>query len=369
MPFLDKEGSREEVCRLALSEGTNRRQLCRRFKISPTTLYQLLGRYRAAGAAGLAERSRRPHRTPSRTAAEVEAAVLAVRRDNPVWGGRKIAATLRRQGLPAPAPSTVTAILRRHGEPLVAPGQQAWQRFEHAEPNALWQMDFKGHVALAHGRLHPLTVVDDHSRYSIELRAADNERRATVQNAVQAAFERYGLPEVILTDHGKPWGDQPEHRLTRFGVWLIEHGVAPWHSRPRHPQSRGKNERFHRTLNAELLQGRIFDDLDQAQRAFDAWRHRYNHHRPHDALDLAVPADRYRPSPRAFNPLVLPFDYGPDDIVRRVDHEGRISFHSRRLKASRALAGKDIALRATMIDGRFDLVFRHVVVKAIDLNQ
>ena len=111
-------------------------------------------------------------------------------------------------------------------------------------------------------------------------------------------------------------GDQPEHRLTQFGVWLIEHAVAPWHSRPHHPQSRGKNERFNRTLNAELLQGRTFDDLDQAQRAFDAWRHRYNHHRPHDAFELAVLADRYRPSVRSFNPLVLPFDYGPDDIVR-----------------------------------------------------
>jgi transposase InsO family protein len=298
----------------------------------------------------------------------MEAAVLAVRRQNPVWGGRKIVASLRRQGQSPPSPSTVTAILRRHGEPMMAPGQKVWKRFEYAEPNALWQMDFKGDVALHHGRLHPLTVVDDHSRYAVVLQAADNERHGTVLNATQAAFERYGLPDVILTDNGSPWGDTTEQRLTKFGVWLIEHGVAPWHSPPFHPQSHGKNERFNRTLKAELLEGRIFDDLDRAQRAFDAWRHRYNHHRPHDALGLAVPADRYRPSPRSFNPTVAPFDYGPDDIVRSVDAAANISFQGRRLKASRALIGKHVALRPTQCEGVFDLVFRHVTVKTINLH-
>eukprot|EP01034_Spumella_vulgaris_P018309 gene18309-23377_t len=117
----------------------------------------------------------------------------------------KIAASLRRQGVAPPAPSTITAILHRHGEPMVAAGRKVWKRFEHAEPNAMWQMDFKGDVPFGGGQLHPLTVVDDHSRYAVVLQAADNQRRATVQSAVQAAFERYGLPEVILTDNGPPW--------------------------------------------------------------------------------------------------------------------------------------------------------------------
>jgi len=298
----------------------------------------------------------------------MEAAVLAVRRENPVWGGRKIAASLRRQGLSPPSPSTITGILRRNGQPMVAPGQKAWKRFEHAEPNALWQMDFKGDVALGHGRLHPLTVVDDHSRYAVVLQAADNERHQTVQNAVQAAFERYGLPEVILTDNGSPWGDTGERSLTKLGVWLIEHGVAPWHSAPFHPQSHGKNERFNRTLKAELLEGRTFGDLQQAQQAFDGWRQRYNHHRPHDALGLAVPAERYRPSPRSFNPIVEPFDYGPDDFVRSVDVAANISFRGRRLKASKALVAKHVAIRPTERDGVFDIIFRHVTVKSIDFH-
>ena len=133
----------------------------------------------------------------------MEAAVLAVRRENPVWGGRKIAASLRRQGLSPPAaspsPRSCAATASR-----LAPGQKAWKRFEHAEPNALWQMDFKGDVAFGQGRLHPLTVIDDHSRYAVVLEATDNERHLTVQNAVQAAFERYGRPDVILTGNGSP---------------------------------------------------------------------------------------------------------------------------------------------------------------------
>jgi transposase InsO family protein len=370
MPFQGKEASREEACRLALVEGANRRQLCRRFGISAKTLYRWLPRYQAEGAAGLVDRSHRPQHSPGRTDEALEAAVLAVRHENPVWGGRKIAAALRRQGLSPPAASTITTILQRNGEAMVAPGQKIWKRFERAEPNALWQMDFKGHVALGgQGRLHPLTVIDDHSRYAVVLQAASNEQRLTVQNAVQTAFERYGLPEIILTDNGNPWGDQTEHRLTRFGVWLIEHGVAPWHSAPYHPQNHGKNERFNRTLNAELLEGRMFADLDDAQRAFDAWRHRYNHHRPHDALGLAVPADRYRLSPRPFHDIVELFAYGPGDIVRRVDQRGSITFQKRRLKASKALVGKDVALRPTTQDGVFDLVFRHVSVRPIDLHR
>ena len=176
-------------------------------------------------------------------------------------------------------------------------GQKAWKRFEHAAPNVLWQMDFKGDVAFGKGRLHPLTVVDDHSRYAVVLHAGDNERHQTVQNAVQAAFERYGLPEIILTDNGSPWGGAAERALTKLGVWLIEHGVAPWHSAPFHPQSHGKNERFNRTLKIELLDAHDFADLAQAQQAFDAWRHRYNHHRPHDALEPGGASRSLSPQP------------------------------------------------------------------------
>ena len=113
-------------------------------------------------------------------------AVLSMRAEHPAWGGRKIARRLKDLGHEAvPAPSTVTAILRRHGIELGAlgGGQSAFTRFERARPNELWQMDFKGHVALHAGRLHPLTVLDDHSRFAVVLAACANERTETVSSS------------------------------------------------------------------------------------------------------------------------------------------------------------------------------------------
>ncbi|WP_192365032.1 integrase core domain-containing protein, partial [Mesorhizobium mediterraneum] len=183
-------------------------------------------------------------------------------------------------------------------------GAQPFIRFEHEAPNDLWQMDFKGHVALHGGRLHPLTVLDDHSRFSIALSACADQTTATVKARLIAAFRRYGLPWRIATDNGPPWGDGGRNNFTLLTVWLIEAGVAVSHSRPCHPQTLGKDERFHRSLKAEALQGPPFADLAKAQDAFDRWRHVYNTVRPHDALGGAVPLDRYRVSQRQYREIV-----------------------------------------------------------------
>ncbi|HYF08280.1 MAG TPA: IS481 family transposase [Acetobacteraceae bacterium] len=276
-----------EFVTLASREGANLRELCRRFRISPTTGYEVLARYVAEGLAGLVPRSRRPLRSAGRTEAETEAAVLEVRGEHPAWGGRKIAALLRRRGLAAPAPSTVTAILRRHGVVLggQGAGAPAVGRFEHERPNDLWQMDFKGHVALACGaRCHPLTVLDDHSRFSLVTAACGDEREETVKGHLRAAFERYGLPWRLVCDNGPPWGSRDPSELTGLAVWMMEQDVVVTHSRPLHPQTLGKEERFHRSLKAEALQGPPFADLAQAQAAFDRFRRSYNTERPHDGI-------------------------------------------------------------------------------------
>jgi hypothetical protein len=163
-------------------------------------------------------------------------------------------------------------------------GAQPFIRFEHAAPNDLWQMDFKGHVALRAGRLHPLTVLDDHSRFSVALSACADQTTETVKARLITAFRRYGLPWRIATDNGPPWGDGGRNDFTLLTVWLIETGITMSHSRPCHPQTLGKDERFHRSLKAEALQGPPFADLAEAQHAFDQWRHVYNAQRPHDAL-------------------------------------------------------------------------------------
>ena len=180
MPFREQsimEG-RQEFCRQAMEPGANISALCREHGISRPVGYKWLERYAEAGVAGLVDRSRRPLSSPERTAEELETAVLSVREEHPAWGGRKIAQVLRKRGVKPPSGSTITEILRRHGK-LDGPraGEpRAYIRFERAAPNELWQMDFKGHMALHTGRLHPLTVLDDHSRFAVCLRPATTNR-------------------------------------------------------------------------------------------------------------------------------------------------------------------------------------------------
>jgi len=374
MPWRDLsvEAQREEFVRLASSPGANKRALCRRFGISPDTGYKWLGRYAAAGRAGLADRARRPQSSPERTPAAVEAEVLRIRAaNNGAWGGRKIAAAMRRAGLRAvPSPSTITEILRRYGQLGGQAGEHPgpWQRFERAQPNELWQMDFKGHFALPAGRCHPLTVLDDHSRYAIGLEACANEQETSVRVRLSTIFRRYGLPFAMIMDNGSPWGEGGYGRHTAFTAWLIRLGIHVSHGRPWHPQTCGKDERFHRSLKAEVLAGRSFRDLVHCQRAFDDWRLVYNHQRPHEALAMGVPAERYRVSPRPFPDTLPPIDYAPGDIIRRVQDGGRISFTNRIWRIGKAFAGQTIALRPTAQDGSFSVHFCAQRIGSIDLR-
>lgn len=349
--------ARREFVALATMEGANRRELCRRFGIQPNTGYKWLKRWTSEG---LADRSRRPHRSPRRSDAAIEARIVALREAHPAWGARKLARCLEREGLACPAPSTVHAILRRHGC-IVPPagGPAAHQRFEKPAPNLLWQMDFKGHVALGNGtRCHPLTIVDDHSRYAIGLEACGNEQESTVRSQLERVFRRHGLPEAFFVDNGTPWGDAAGQRWTKFGVWLLKLGVGLLHSRPYHPQSRGKNERFHRTLKAEVLAFERFRDLADMQRAFDRWRVVYNNDRPHQALDQDVPASRYRPSQRAMPDRLPTVEYDAGEIVRTVGTtKAYISFKGRLWKVPQAFCGERVAIRPYASDGHYGIFF------------
>jgi len=358
---------RREFVRLALLEGANRRELCRRFAIHPDTGYKWLARW-AAGEHDLADRSRRPHASPSRSSEAVEARVLEVRDAHPAWGARKIARCLEREGIKAPAVSTVHEILRRHGritDPIGGPRPS--QRFEKEAPNLLWQMDFKGWIGLADGtRCHPLTIVDDHSRYVPCLEACADQQGRTVQGHLTTTFRRYGLPDAIFVDNGPPWGEG----WTRLGVWLLKLGVQVVHSRPYHPQSRGKNERFHRTLADEVLALRRFRDLAGVQRACDRWREVYNFERPHEALGQDVPASRYRPSPRAMPDRLPVPDYDAREIVRRVSTtKSHISFKGRPWTVPKAFRGEQVAIRPLDRDGHYGIFFAAYKIAVIDLTK
>lgn len=361
---------RLEFVRLATQDGANRRELCRRFGVSPQTGYRWLNRA-AAGAGDLTDRSRRPHASPRGSSTAAETAVLHIRDAHPAWGARKIARCLTRDGVDAPAVSTVHAILQRHDRIVPAQGgARAGERFERAQPNELWQMDFKGRVKLADGTLcHPLTVIDDHSRYALCLAAGTRQTFDVVRAALEATFRRYGLPDALFVDNGPPWGD-PQAHWTRLRVWLLKLGVKVLHSRPYHPQSRGKIERFHRSLNDEVFALHRLGDLDQAQAAFDAWRSIYNHERPHDALGLDVPANRYRISRRRMPATVPQAVYRKGTIVRCVPStKGYISFKGRLWRVPEAFCGERLAIRPIDRSSRFGVFFAAHQVATIDLTR
>lgn len=374
MPWNAKDtmNLREEFVCLATQEGANRRELCRRFGISPQTAYKWLARYAEEGAAGLADRSRRPHCTPGTTSEALQEAIIALRRQHPAWGGRKISRRLQDLGQGHVAASTVSSILHRHG--LIAPTAQenrAWHRFEHELPNALWQADFKGHFATLQGRCSPLTILDDHSRYNLTLHACGNTRSQTIRELLEATFRRYGLPARMNFDNGAPWGSPSQPgQVTELGLWLIQLGIRLSHCRPYHPQSNGKDERFHRSLKAEVLNGKSFENLAHVQRAFDSWRHVYNHERPHEALQMQTPSTRYRPSPRTFPEILPAIEYGPDDEIVQVKWNGELRFRNRKFKLSSALHRHDVAVRPRPNeDGLFDVYFSFHRCLSIDLNR
>jgi transposase InsO family protein len=375
MPWKEASamGLRVEFTALASVAGSNTALLCRRFGISRKTGYKWLARYREQGEAGLREQSRRPRRSPRRTDDQLESLIVATRRERPAWGARKLRAYLERAGHAGlPSASTITEILRRHGllDLAASAAHRPLQRFEHAHPNDLWQMDFKGHFGLENGgRCHPLTVLDDHSRFSICLEACGDERTATVEAQLTAAFRRYGLPRRVLADNGSPWGggDCREHPYTPLTVWLLRLDVAVAHGRPYHPQTQGKEERFHRTLSLELLSRRSFRDLADCRRQFAPWRDDYNLRRPHQALSMETPADRYRPSAREYPERLPPLEYA-DPRQARLVRQGCLSLQGRRIRVGRAFDGYPLALEPTTVDGVLDVRFAHQVVGRVDLR-
>lgn len=362
------------------SEVLSFSELCRRHGISRKTGYKWISRYDSEREGGLEDRSRRPKKSPKRTSEKMEGLVLAIRRAHPSWGGRKIRQVLLNDGVegPLPAPSTVSNILRRSG--LLGAGTRegvaTYQRFERSEPNDLWQMDFKGHFGVLGGdRCYPLTMLDDYSRYNLVLKACGNEQRVTVQRHLEECFRRYGLPRQILCDHGNPWGkglasDGDRQGYTQLGMWLMRLGIDVFHGKVRHPQTQGKEERFHRTLKAEVLMRTLcWEGLEHCQREFDAWREIYNEVRPHEALDLECPVSRYRPSPRSYPETLVAAEsyYLEEDELRRVGSRGEILFGNHHHAIGAAFIGEQVALRASG-EGRWDLYFCWKKLGVIDLT-
>lgn len=376
MPWKERTIMTERLkfVQTAQQEGANKRALCRAYGISSRTGYKWLNRYKKEGEPGLADRSRRPHNNPNQTAKEMETKVLGVRKAHPAWGGRKIRAYLQRQGVEdVPAASTITAILHRNQciDPEESKKRTALQRFEMEQPNQIWQMDFKGPFMTEKSKCCPLTVLDDHSRYLVGLTACSDQKIGGVRAALTETFRQYGLPDAFLVDNGPPWGGSRRraHNFTDLSIWILRLGIRMIYISPRHPQTIGKDERLHRTLKAEVIKQHDFENLAVCQNIFDAWRELYNHDRPHQALDMDVPASRYRSSQNEFPETLPPIEYDAGAIVHTVMENGCIALQDQQLIwIGKIFSGYPVALFPDPEkDGVFKIYFCRQKIKSIEL--
>jgi len=372
MPWYEESimSQKREFVRLAEIWET-RSGVCRRFGISRKTGYKWLGRYIESGLAGLEELSRRPRSSPHKTCDVTERKILEAREEHPAWGGRKLKRWLEDRGEEGlPAPSTITEILRRNGriDPEESHQREPMRRFEFPQPNDLWQMDFKGPFRVELQACHPLTILDDHSRFSVSLKACEDHKRATVKRHLQEAFDTYGLPWAMLVDNGGPWSPATMGEWTKLSVWLLRLGVDVIRSRVRHPQTLGKDERFNKTLSIECIAGHQFSTFGQVQDRFDQWREVYNYERPHESLGLKTPATRYKVSPRLYPSSFPPIEYEGQDKVRKVSHTGIITFGGRTWRVGKAFCGYPVGIRPTEEDGHFQVYFCHRKIKEINFR-
>ncbi len=364
MPWLetDVRDQRIQFVIAATHPDRNMTTTCRAFGISRKTGYKWLARHHAAGSvAALADRARRPHHSPQRTSDRVTARGVALR-ERYGWGGDKLTALLAGEGIML-APRTIDRIVAREGLTRldVAPAAAAG-RFEHAAPNDRWQMDTKGHYPLPRGRCHPLSVVDDLSRYAVGLSALSTLHMRGVRDALVDCFERDGVPAAMLMDHGSPWwAPSNAAGLSTLSVFLLKQGIRLLHGRVRHPQTQGKVERFHRTLGERLRWWGVPSDLAGFRQAFAAFRAEYNDVRPHEALGQQPPASHFRPSRRRYRAQPRRWQYPTGSDVRRVDRTGSIAYEGHRLFVGGALIGDEVV--CLRLEQRVLVLYRHMYVR------
>ena len=346
------------------SRGESLSSLCREYEISRPTGYLWLQRFRQQGVAGVQEHSRRPHLSPRRTAAEIEARIVTLRRQRPDWGARKLAVLLEREGVVLPV-ITIHRVLVRHDLGLDRESRrQATGRFEREQPNQLWQMDFKGQKGTG-AAIGPLSVLDDHSRYLVALEQTGTTRSEAVRERLEGAFRTSGLPDALLMDHGVPWWNaRSANGWTQLMVWLMKQGVRCYFSGVRHPQTQGKVERFHGSL--ERARSRAGAEQWLMQGWLDNFRHEYNQVRPHEALGMRTPASLWRPSTRAYDPNPQAWDYGTGAELRKVGGQGHIYIGDQRWRVSQALASHTVRLER--IEQRVLVYFCRTLVQEIDLS-
>lgn len=291
---------------IRFKDGESMAWLCREFGISRKTGYKIFERYEECGLEGLSDRTRRPFRYANQLPEQVEAAIIAAKREKPNWGARKIRERLVRRlphAVKVPAASTVHAVLDRHG--LVSRPVRSRTRAEGTplsdglNPNDLWCTDYKGEFMLADKRYcYPLTVTDHASRFLLLCEALESNREDLAFRAFERLFKERGLPGAIRSDNGVPFASPHGlFQLSKLSVWWLRLGISLERIKPGHPQQNGRHERMHLTLKKEATRPAGANILQQ-QAKFDAFMEEFNGERPHQALQMKCPGELYSPSSR-----------------------------------------------------------------------
>lgn len=368
MPWMERRVKmlREEFIVRSMEEGRNLSALCDEFGISRKTGYKWIKRYQEDRC--LENRSRRPWRTSSKTDEKIENLILEIRKERPAWGALKIQTYLSNKGYQMPCARTVNNILKRKGmiSQAASLARKPFKRFEREQNNELWQADFKGDFLMANGnRCYPLTILDDHSRYSLLVEPKLDQRN--IQNSFIQTFRDFGLPESILTDNGAVFAGF-KGGYTQFERILMDQDILPIHGRVYHPQTQGKIERFHRSLKNEVLYLRDILDLDDAARVLGNWQHIYNFERPHEALGNRCPAEIYTVSPRQFLESIPTFDYSSRYRLYRINNWGYLRFAKYQIYISETF--RDTYVQLIPVD-REDIAlvcYRNFIIAKIDVT-
>lgn len=355
-------------------EGENIAALAGMFGVARKTIYKWLARHEAEGAAGLADRSRAPHGSPTRLSDEVVGHIVAAR-ERWKWGPRKLRVKLAaaHPSVDWPAESTIGEVLKRAG--LTHPRKRRVRTPPQSLPfasveaaNQTWCADFKGWFRTTDGtRCDPLTITDAHSRYLLRCHIVAKADGAHVAAIFDAAFREYGLPDVIHTDNGVPFASRAPGGLSRESMRWVRLGIVPERSRPASPQDNGRHERMHSTLKQATLRPPERNARRQ-QEAFDHFRDEFNQERPHEALDDRTPASCYRASPRQMPRRVPELEYGDDVEVRRVAPHGDLQLHGERTFISEIFAHERLGLRP--LDERYrEVLYGPVLLGFLDTHR
>lgn len=334
-------------------EGTSISELAETLGVARKTIYKWLERYERLGLDGLADLSRRPHKSPTQVSEEAAAAIVAARL-RWKWGPRKLRVKLCQQDSERqwPSVSAIAAVLKAKGL-VVNRRRRAHtpvQKPPYAsagQPNDVWCTDFKGWFLTGDGtRVDPLTITDACSRYLLRCQIVGRTDYIHAQAVFEAAFREYGLPAVIHSDNGVPFASVAPGGMSRLSIWFVKLGILPERSRPASPQDNGRHERMHRTLKQATAKPPA-ETVRLQQKAFASFQHEYNEDRPHEALDDATPASCYQVSPRCYPRRLSGLDYGDEMEVRRVSQQGSVKWNGERTYISEVFGHETIGLKET----------------------